>query len=256
MGRADFIVSVGADDQEVLSFRPTRELLENFRSCCINPLKVIKEKNQRVFLSGEYAEKPSENRLEPSPRFLSRERRDRRLRADDEFELGDQVYDQLPVWFDGFPDRVSPMLKLLLALSQDLMDKSLEHLAQCAVRDVSLLLIKFPRDEYAARENERFLQLLDYRGLANAGITGYKRQFGPAACDDALEHVEQRFDLSVTTVQPLRDPEPLRRVMRAKEERIDASARLPVREALIQVGFDPSSRLIAFLGGLGQELHN
>src|SRR5262245_6652307 len=144
MGGAHFIVSVGADDQQVLIFGPTCQLFENFWSCCINPLKVIKEKNQRVFFSGEYAQESSENRLEPLPRFLRGELRDQRLRADDEFKLGDQVYDELPVWFDGFPDRVSPMLKLLLALSQDLMDKSLEHLAQCAVRNVSLLLIKFP----------------------------------------------------------------------------------------------------------------
>src|SRR6516225_5009035 len=209
-----------------------------------------------MFLSGEYAEKPSENRLEPLPRFLSGELGGLRLRADDKFKLGDQVYDKLPVWFDGFPDRVSPMLKFLLALSQDLMNKSLKHSAQCAIRDVSLLLIKFPRDEYTARENQRFLQLLDYRGLANAGMTGYKRQFGPAAGDDTLERVEQRFDLSVTTVQPLRDPKPVRRVLRAKKERIDAPARLPVREALLQVGFNPCSRLIAFLDSLSQELHN
>ena len=45
MGGADFIVSVGADDQEVLSFGPARELFENFWSCCINLLQVIKEKN-------------------------------------------------------------------------------------------------------------------------------------------------------------------------------------------------------------------
>ena len=110
-------------------------------------MKVIKEKNQRVFLSGEYAEKASENHLKPLPRFLGGELRDQRLRADDEFKLRDHVYDELPVWFDGFPNRVSPMIKLLLALSQDLTDKGLEHLAQCAVRDVSLLLIKFPCDE-------------------------------------------------------------------------------------------------------------
>src|SRR5262249_35747463 len=114
----------------------------------------------------------------------------------------------------------------------------------------------FPRDEDTARENKRFLQLLDYRGLADARRAGDKRQFGPAACDDTLERIEQRFDLSVTTVEFLRDPEPLRRVMRAKKERIDASARLPVREALLQVGLNPCSRLIAFLGGLGQQLHN
>ena len=35
------------------------------------------------------------NRLEPPPRFLSRELRDQRLRADDEFKLGNQVDDQL-----------------------------------------------------------------------------------------------------------------------------------------------------------------
>jgi hypothetical protein len=85
------------------------------------------------------------------------------------------------------------MLKLLLALSQDLMHQGPKHLAQCAVRDVSLLLVKFPRDENTARENDCFLQLLNDRRLANAGITGYKRQFGSAACDDTLECVEQRL---------------------------------------------------------------
>jgi hypothetical protein len=89
MGGADFIVSVGADDQEVLGLGLARELFENFWSCRVNPLKVIKEENQRVFLSGEYAEKPSENGLEPLPRFLRGKLRNKRLRADDEFKLGD-----------------------------------------------------------------------------------------------------------------------------------------------------------------------
>jgi hypothetical protein len=200
MGVADFIVSVSADDQEVLGPGLTNELFENFWSGRVNPLKVIKEKNQRMFLSGEYAEKPSENRLEPLPRFLRGNLRDNRLRADDEFKLGDQVHDELPVWFDGFADHVAPMPKLLFALSQDLMDKGLEHLAQCAVRYVSLLLIKFPRDKYTAWEDGRFLELLNDRGLTDTRRTSDKRKFGPALGDDTLKCLQQPFDFLVATV--------------------------------------------------------
>src|SRR6266851_4785200 len=73
---------------------------------------------------------------------------------------------------------------------------------QRPVRNVPLMLVEFPRNEQAARRDDRFLQLVDDRGLTNTGITGYQRQPGSSADDNALEGVEQHLDLPVTTVQP------------------------------------------------------
>jgi hypothetical protein len=53
MRRADLIVSVSANGQEVLGVGLTRELFEDCQSGGVSPLKVIKKKDERVLFSRE-----------------------------------------------------------------------------------------------------------------------------------------------------------------------------------------------------------
>src|ERR1700730_13310804 len=117
------------------------------------------------------------------------------------------------------------MAYLLLRLAQDLASQSLERLPQRAVRNVSLMLVEFPRNEQAARRGDRSLYVVDDRGLANTGINGYQRSHGSSADDNALEGVEQLLDLPVTTVQSLGNAEPVRRIVCSERKPIDASER-------------------------------
>ena len=84
MKRAEFIVPVCANDQEVFDVGMSDEMVDESEGCGVKPLKVIKKKGKRVFFPGEYAEEPPENRLEPVLRFLRWKRRNRRLLTDDQ----------------------------------------------------------------------------------------------------------------------------------------------------------------------------
>jgi hypothetical protein len=100
------------------------------------------------------------------------------------------------------------------------------------------------------------MQLVDHRGLADAGITGHEHQLGCSVSYEAIEGREQGVDLALPPVQPFRDHEPVRPVLRAKRERVDPSERLPYREATLKISLQPGGGLVALLGGLGQKLHH
>src|SRR5580704_8936265 len=122
MRRADFVVPVGADDQEVFNIGMTEEMFDEAESRDIQPLKVIEKKGQRMFFLSKDAKEPSEHRLKPVLRFLRRELWNARLSTDDQFKLGDKVGDELPVRPDSFPDLLLPQVHLVLALAQNLAD--------------------------------------------------------------------------------------------------------------------------------------
>jgi hypothetical protein len=49
------------------------------------------------------------------------------------------------------------------------------------------------------------VQLIDHGRLADAGIAGDQHQLRRAALDDAVEGGEQRLDLALAPIQPLRN---------------------------------------------------
>jgi hypothetical protein len=73
---------------------------------------------------------------------------------------------------------------------------------------------------------------------------------------DPVEASEQSVDLALPTVQLLRDQQPVRNVAIAEREGFDAAMRLPLRQAVTEIGLDTSGGLVALLGSLGEKLHN
>src|SRR5258707_3142972 len=100
----------------------TEEMFYEAQRCDIKPLKVIEKKGQRMFFLSKDAKKPSEHRLKPVLRLLRRELWNRRLFTDDQFKLGNEVGDELPVRPKSLPDILPPMVDLVLDLAQDLAD--------------------------------------------------------------------------------------------------------------------------------------
>jgi hypothetical protein len=122
MRRADFVVPICADDQEVFNIGMTEEMFDETQSRNIQPLKVIEKKGQRMFSLSKDVKEPSEHRLLPILRFLRWELWNGRLSTDDQFKLGDKVGDELPVRRDSLPDLLPPKVHLVLALAQNLAD--------------------------------------------------------------------------------------------------------------------------------------
>ncbi|HYS82884.1 MAG TPA: hypothetical protein VEM76_19425, partial [Anaeromyxobacteraceae bacterium] len=252
----DLVVPVSADQHEVLQLRPGQQVLEQIERRGVEPLQVVEEERQRVLRPREDAEESPEHELETPLRVLRREFGRRRLLTDDELELRDQVQHQPPVRLQRLAERVAPAGQLRLALAQKRLDQPLEGLGERGVRDVALVLVELPRGEEAARRHERLLQLVDDRGLADAGVTGDEHQLRPPARHDPVEGGEQRLDVARAPVELLGNEEPVGRVLFADSEVVDPALRPPCGEAAQQVMLDSSGDLVALLGRLREQLHH
>ena len=202
-------------------------MLEQFKGRRVQPLQIVEKQRERVLRPGERAEKPLEHHLEAILRVLRRDLRDGRLFADHQLEVGNQIYHQLTIRTHSLPDRIPPLADFLLALTQGLAHKALEGLRQGSVRYNPLVLVELPRNENPARRHDRLVQLVYYRGLADARVTQYEDQFSYAANDDAIEGSQQRLNLALPAVKLLRDQQPVRYIVSAKREQIDVAVRLP-----------------------------
>jgi hypothetical protein len=60
-------------------------------------LQIVEEQRQRVLRSAEHGEKAPKDQLKATLRIMRWQLRDRRLVADDELQLWNQVYDEPPV---------------------------------------------------------------------------------------------------------------------------------------------------------------
>ena len=67
---------------------------------------------------------------------------------------------------------------------------------------------------------------------------------------------EQRRDLTLSPVQLLGDQQPVRRVLLAEREVIDAAPRFPFGQAASQIALDTAGGLVTILGRLGEQLHD
>src|SRR5215831_13365161 len=89
MGGIDFVVPVGADQEQVLHIRPGQQIIEQIERCRIEPLQVVEEESERMLRPREYADKSPKHQLEAALRVLWRKFRDRRLFSYDELQFGD-----------------------------------------------------------------------------------------------------------------------------------------------------------------------
>src|SRR6202011_2160925 len=219
---ADLVVPVGADQQQVSHFRVRYQMLEELERCCIQPLQIIQEQRERVLLAREHPEEAPEHHLEAVLRVLRRQVRDRWLFPNHELQFGNEVDDELTVRAQRLAQGIPPPAKLRLALAQERAHKALEGLGQGGVRDVALVLVELAGREQATRRYERLVQLVHHRGLADTGIAGHEHQLRGAVGHDTVEGSEQRVNLALSAIQLLRDQQPVRYIVSAELERLDA----------------------------------
>ena len=208
-----------------------------------------------MLLAREYAEEAPEHHLEPVLCVLRRQVRNERLFPNDQLQLGNEIHHELTIRAQGIDQGGSPAAKLLLALGEERADKALEGLAQRRVWDVALVLVELARREQATRRDERLVQLVYYRGLADPGIAGHEHEFGGAVVHNSVEDRDQGANLALPAVELLWDQQSVRSVVCAQRKCLDTAGRLPFSQAAPQIGLDAGSGLVARLGGLGEQLH-
>ena len=255
MRRTDFVVAVGSDQQHVPHVRIGNQALQQFQSRRVQPLQIVEEQRQRMLRASEGAEETPEHQLETAPRFLRWQFCHGWLFADDEFDFGYEVDHQLAIRPQRLQKGVPPMVHLGFALNQDLTHQHLECLCQRRVRYVALVLVELACGEKPARRNQHLVQLVHYRRFADTGISGYQYELGGALRHHPIERRKQSIDLALPAVQLLGYQQPVRQVVRAQREWIDAAMRLPFRQAPPKIGFQTRGGLIAVLRVLGEEPH-
>ena len=173
---------------------------------------------------------------------LRLELRDRRLLADDELQFGDEVDHEPRIRLQRLQKRVAPGRQLGVALAEKRPHQALKRLRQGRIGNVALVLVELAGGEQPARRHEHLVQLIDDRGLADAGIAGDQHQLRRAAPDDAVEGGEQGLDLARSPVQLLGDQQPVGRVVFAEREVVDAALALPFGQAAPQIALDARRR--------------
>ena len=134
-------------------------------------------------------------------RFLRRQVRNRRRLAEDQLQVGDQGDDERRVRLQRRAQRLPPAVELGFALAEQPADQALEGLRQGRIGNVALVLIELARGEQAARRHERLVQLVDHRGLADAGIARDQDQLGRALGHHAIERLQQPPDLRLAPIE-------------------------------------------------------
>jgi len=158
--RTDFVVAVSPDQHQVPHVRVGNQVLQQFKSCRVQPLQIVEEQRKRVLRPGERAEEPPEHQLEAVPRVLRRKVWNVRLFPDEELHLRDEIDDELAIRAQCFLKSVPPMAHLRFTLDEDLADQGLESLGQSRVRDVAFVLVELAGREEPPLRNKRPVQLV------------------------------------------------------------------------------------------------
>jgi hypothetical protein len=173
--------------------------------------------------------------MEPLLCLAGRQRRRWLLRTDQQLQLGDEIHDQLGVAPQSLPQPRPPAFNAVLGLGEDLLDQALESLRQRRVRDAPLVLVVLAGGEVAPGLHHRPPQLLHQRRLADPGIPRHEDELRPAGGPDQLEAGRQHGSLSLPTVEPGRDEEPVTGVPNAEREGGDDALCHPLLTAVPQI---------------------
>src|SRR5262249_5725934 len=171
---------------------------------------------QGMLRPSEHADKLAKHHLEASLRVLWRKLRNRRRLSNDEPHFRNEIHNQSCVWSQRLPQLITPRCKVRFGFAEQRPDQALKGLRQRRVGNVAFVLVELAGGQKAARRYQYRLQLVDDRGLADAGITRDQDKFRSATVDDAIEGGEQGLNLAPPPVESLGDQQPVGRVVFAE----------------------------------------
>src|SRR5262249_50958114 len=100
------------------------------------------------------------------------------------------------------------------------------------------------------------MELIDHGGLADTGVPGNEHQLRPAAGCDSVEGGEQGLDLGCPPVQLLGYQQPVRRVVSAESEFLDATLGFPFSKTTPKITLSTGRCLVSLLSSLGKQFHD
>src|SRR6516164_11234445 len=256
MRRSHFVVAERADQQKIAEVGPAQQVFQQIECCQIEPLQIIEEERQGMFRPSEDADELAEHQLEAPLCILRRKLGDRWRLSDDQLHFGNEIRNQTSVRSQRLPQRLAPRRKIYFALSEQRPNQALKGLGQRRIRNVALVLIELAGREKATGRYQHRLQLVDDRGLADAGIARDQDELRRTAIDDAIECRKQGLDLTSPSVEFLGNQQPVGRVSSAQREVGDTTPGSPFGQAVSQVALEAGGGLVAIFGYLGEQLYH
>src|SRR6267142_3307287 len=107
--------------------------------------------------------------MEPALGVHLRKFRNRWLLSQHGSQFRDQSHHELTIRIQRLMKGIAPPVQFLFVLAQKWSDQALKCLREGGIWDIALVLVELARRKKAARRNQRFLQLIDDRGFADAG---------------------------------------------------------------------------------------
>ncbi|KFB69820.1 MAG: hypothetical protein CAPSK01_000533 [Candidatus Accumulibacter vicinus] len=252
-GRADFIAAVSADEQRMAQRRVAQQALQQVERSRVDPVQVVEKNDQRVPGVRQRADEAPQDVSEAIDRLLAIQIGQRRLCADDQFEMGKQVGHHPPVRRQGRAQRLPPRRQFLFRVAQQPRDKAVERLYPAGERNVAAVLLELAFEKETVPFADRPVHLAHQRRLADAGRTGNQEQ-RPGAFGDAFEGRLQGRDVVPAAVELLGNPDLGRRVAEAQREVVDGLPVPPFRGAALEIVAQPGGRLVALCGRLAHQL--
>ncbi|MCY1413983.1 hypothetical protein D9M71_294210 [compost metagenome] len=112
------VVAVGAHQHQVAQLRMGQQVFQQVEGRRIQPLQVVEEQRRRVIGTGEHSDEAAEHQQEAALRLLWFQLGHRRLIADDQPQLGNQVGDQPGIGLQRLQQCTAPALQYFAALAQ------------------------------------------------------------------------------------------------------------------------------------------
>ncbi|MFM0342075.1 hypothetical protein PQR27_37120 [Paraburkholderia fungorum] len=142
MRTAHFVVAIGADQQQITGVWVREQVLDERQAGCVDPLQVVQEEDQRMCLAREHGHELPEDQTEPVLSLSRRQRRHRSLRADDQFDFGQHIENELAVDPDRSLQLLPPAGDPRGTFSQQLLHQLAKRLRKCGIGNVALVLIE------------------------------------------------------------------------------------------------------------------
>ena len=199
--RVDLVVPVRADEEQVLRLGLDQDVLQQIERRPIEPLQIVEEQRQRMLGACEHTDQPAKGHLKAGLRVRRRDVWNRRLLADHELQLGNQVEEQRGVRAERVTQLLPPLGELGFGLARAADGSGFgrpgpawrtEHRASA---DRTCPTANKPRGGTSALCSSPTTD-----GLADAGVAADEHQLRRAARDGGVERGEQGLDLALAPV--------------------------------------------------------
>src|SRR5262245_6399682 len=111
------------------------------------PLKIIEKNRQRVAALCKGADEPAKGCIEAGLGFRHWKWHDRKLRTQNQLNLGDELGHNATVRTERIVQSPFPLFELRLAPAQDLLHEPPQGVNDCRIRDIPLMLLELAGNE-------------------------------------------------------------------------------------------------------------